>query len=226
MRKWKVFLILSLGLMLAGCGLFPELPTLPPDKPPASLQASCGVERDSVITSWSPVERASYYEIFRANAADGPYERLDTIESTSFRDIVGSENQGKWYWYKVRACNAAGCGPESAPVRGYAGRPPKPEGLQATQGTYPDKIVISWNEMPGATSYQVFRDPSPQPGCQGLCILASDVRETFYEDDQVRPGMRYRYAIRACNRFGCSEPSVDVFGCVEPCPPFSSGDEE
>lgn len=226
MRKWKVFLILSLGLMLAGCGLFSELPTLPPDKPPASLQASCGVERDSVITSWSPVERASYYEIFRATAADGSYERLDTIESTSFTDIVGSENQGKWYWYKVRACNAAGCGPESAPVRGYAGRPPKPEGLQATQGTYPDKIVISWNEMPGATSYQVFRDPSPQPGCQGLCILASDVRETFYEDDQVRPGMRYRYAIRACNRFGCSELSDVVIGCVNPCPSLFSVDEE
>ena len=226
MRKWKVFLILSLGLMLAGCGLFSELPTLPPDKPPASLQASCGVERDSVITSWSPVERASYYEIFRATAADGPYERLDTIEGTSFTDIVGSENQGKWYWYKVRACNAAGCGPESAPVRGYAGRPPKPEGLQATQGTYPDKIVISWNEMPGATSYQVFRDPSPQPGCQGLCVLASDVRETFYEDNQVRPGMRYRYVIRACNRFGCSELSDEVLGCVEPCTPFSSRDEE
>jgi fibronectin type 3 domain-containing protein len=226
MRKWKVFLILSLGLMLAGCGLFSELPTLPPDKPPASLQASCGVERDSVITSWSPVERASYYEIFRATAADGPYERLDTIEGTSFTDIVGSENQGKWYWYKVRACNAAGCGPESAPVRGYAGRPPKPEGLQATQGTYPDKIVISWNEMPGATSYQVFRDPSPQPGCQGLCVLASDVRETFYEDNQVRPGMRYRYVIRACNRFGCSELSDVVIGCVNPCPSLFSVDEE
>jgi len=226
MRKWKVFLILSLGLMLAGCGLFSELPTLPPDKPPASLQASCGAERDSIITSWSPVERASYYEIFRATAADGPYERLDTIESTSFTDIVGSENQGKWYWYKVRACNAAGCGPESTPVRGYAGRPPKPEGLQATQGTYSDRIVISWNEIPGATSYQVFRDPSPQSGCQGLCVLASDVRETFYEDNQVRVGIRYRYAIRACNNWGCSELSDVVIGCVNPCPPLFSMDEE
>jgi len=224
-RRLGIALLALGGLLLSGCGLLEEVPVLPPDRPP-EVRASTGENPEAIVLRWEGVERATHYEILRATVAQGPYERWGSTGNTSFEDRVGTENQGKWYWYKVRACNAAGCGPESAPVRGYAGRPPKPEGLQATQGTYPDKIVISWNEMPGATSYQVFRDPSPQPGCQGLCVLASDVRETFYEDNQVRPGMRYSYAIRACNRFGCSELSVEVVGCVEPCPPFSSRDEK
>jgi len=213
------------GLLLAGCGLLEEVPVLPPDRAP-EVRASAGEDLESIILRWNEAERATYYEILRAPVAQGPYEPLDSTGSMSFTDRVGTENQGKWYWYKVRACNAAGCGPESAPVRGYAGRPPKPEGLQASQGTYSNKVVISWNEMPGATSYQVFRDPSPQPGCQGLCVLESDVRETVYEDALVRAGLRYRYAIRACNTWGCSELSDVVVGCVSPCPPLFSEDEK
>ncbi len=224
-RPWAIALLALGGVLLAGCGLLEEVPVLPPDRPPEA-RASAGEDREAIVLRWDPVERATYYEILRAPAAQGPYTRLDSTGNTSFVDRVGTENQGKWYWYKVRACNAAGCGPESAPVRGYAGRPPKPEGLQASQGTYADKIVLSWNEMPGAISYQIFRDPSPQPGCQGLCVLATDVRETLYEDNQVRVGMRYRYAIRACNNWGCSELSDVVWGCVEPCPPLLSLDEK
>jgi fibronectin type 3 domain-containing protein len=224
MRKWKVFLILSLGLMLAGCGLFSELPTLPPDKPPASLQASCGVERDSVITSWSPVERASFYEIFRATAADGSYERLDTIEGTSFRDIVGSENQGKWYWYKVRACNAAGCGPESGPVRGYAGRPPAPENVRATQGDFSDKIRVSWDPVPGASDYLVFRD-LVRNGTYPT-VVAQSVEENFVYDSNVRAATWYWYKVRAHNGFGYSELSEAAGGYCGPRPiPFASDEE-
>ena len=165
------------------------------------------------------MERASRYKIFRAEAAEGPFKEIGETTATHFADQVGKDNQGKWYWYKVQACNASGCGPESPPVRGYAGRPPKPEGLKAGWGEYPDKIVIFWNEMPGATYYQVFRDPSPDPECQGLCLLATDVTETSYQDEQVRVGIRYSYAIRACNKFGCSELSDVVEGCVKPCLP-------
>lgn len=224
-RRLGVALLVLEGLLLMGCGLLEEVPVLPPDHPP-EVRASTGENVEAIVLRWDQVERATHYEILRATVAQGPYEPLSSTGSTSFADMVGMENQGKWYWYKVRACNAAGCGPESAAVRGYAGRPPKPEGLQASQGTYPNKIVIFWNEMPGATSYQVFRDPSPQPGCQGLCLLASDVKETSYEDTQVRGGIRYGYAIRACNNWGCSELSEAVLGCVDPCPPLFSADEK
>ncbi len=224
MRKRKVFLLLGLGLVLAGCGLLPEQPLLPPDRAPEGLQPSFGTAKNAIELSWSPVERASLYKVFRAESADGDFVEVGQTSSTSYRDQVSEE--GKWYWYKVRACNSAGCGPYSTAVRGYAGRPPAPEGVQASRGTYTDKILISWDPMPGATHYQVFRDPSPQPGCQGLCLLADDVRTDHYEDATARVGIRYSYAIRACNKHGCSELSDVVTGCLNPCPPLFALDEE
>lgn len=176
---------------------------------------------DSIALSWSPVEGATTYKVFRAESEKGPYTWIADVPSLSHSDRVGEENQGKWYWYTVRACNAAGCGRESSPARGYAGRPPKPENIQASKGDYPNKIVIKWEEIPGATSYQLFRDPSPRPDCQGLCSL-TETDTSYYEDVQVRVGIRYRYAVRASNRFGSSELSNTDYGCVNPCPlPFS-----
>ncbi|MGB9757600.1 MAG: fibronectin type III domain-containing protein [Candidatus Bipolaricaulaceae bacterium] len=223
MRKGKVFLLVGLGLLLAGCGLLPEQPPLPPDRAPAGLQASFGAAKNAINLSWSAVERAEFYKIFRAESADGDFLEVGQTGATSYGDQVSEE--GKWYWYKVRACNSAGCGPYSAAVRGYAGRPPKPEGLLASQGTFPDKIVISWAEIPGATHYQIFRDPSPQPGCLGLCLLADDVRTTSFEDRTAHVGVRYRYAIRACNAYGCSALSDQAIGCLNPCPPLFGHEE-
>lgn len=219
-------LVLSLGAALAGCALWEQVPVSPPAQMPGGVMASFGTYVDSIAIAWQPVEGATFYEVARAATEAGPYERAGTSTTSSFLDRVGAENQGKWFWYRVRACNAAGCGPWSEAVRGYAGRPPKPWGVQASDGTYPDMIRIEWDLVPGALYYQLFRDPSPDPNCRGLCILEEDLRTNFYEDRTARAGLRYTYAVRACNAHGCSELSETDSGCVEPCPPLLSTDAE
>jgi len=223
-RKGMAALLLGIGALLGGCAWLvpPAPPPTPPATAPQNLAASFGTDRERITLTWSPVEGATYYEVQRGGAREGPWGTLGSANMPSLTDTVGEANEGRWFWYRVRACNAAGCGPWSEPVRGYAGRPPKPEGLWASQGDYDKQIVLTWNVMPGATYYQIFREPGPDPDCRGLCELERDVRTNFYEDQNVRAGVRYRYAIRACNGFGCSELSDPVEGCVEPCPlPFS-----
>lgn len=205
-------------LLLGGCQLIPEIPPIPPTEAPA-LQASVGSIRDGIRLTWSAVDRATSYRILRAEAPEAGYEVIGEEPGLSFTDQVGVENQGKWYWYQVQACNESGCGPKSAAVKGYAGRPPAPENLQAT--TDPDKIVLTWDAVPGATSYQVFRDR--QSGCSGRCFLA-EATESKYEDTPADPGLRYQYSVRACNSFGCSADSGPVYGCRGSCPPLSESD--
>lgn len=217
-RGWTVALALALGVVLAGCGLFEQVPALPPAQAPAGVAASVGKRLNSIEITWQPVERATFYEIERDDTEAGPYARVGTSPVTSFQDGVSEQDQGKWFWYRVRACNAAGCGPWSDPARGYAGRPPKPENVQASDGTHRSIIRIEWDSVPGALYYQLFRDPSPDPNCRGLCPLADDLRANYYEDHNVRAGVRYTYAVRACNMHGCSELSDKDSGCVEPCP--------
>ncbi len=201
MRRFRVFLVFLAGMMLAGCGLFPEPPLSPPTEAPA-LSASFGAFPDSIALSWPSVSGATTYKIFRAEREEGPYAPIAEMSRPEYSDNVGEENQGKWYWYKVLACNAAGCGPESSPARGYAGRPPKPENVQASQGTYPDKIVIFWDPMPGATHYHVFRDRVPDGTYSH--IVAQNIPENAVEDEKVNPATWYWYKVVACNDFGCS----------------------
>jgi len=220
-RRWLIILAAGLGALIAGCDLVTP-PVLPPVSAPADLRASVGEERDQIVLRWTAVDRAERYEIVRSETQDGEYQRVGKTSTTSFSDPV--DQQGKWFWYKVRACNAAGCGPFSQPVRGYAGRPPKPENVQASDGDYRDKIVITWDAVPGATYYQVFRDPSPVPGCQGFCYLG-EAQTNYFEDTSANVGIRYRYVVRACNDHGCSEQSAEDYGCIAPCPTLFASDE-
>ena len=134
------------------------------------------------------------------------------------------EEERKWYWYKVQACNASGCGPESEPVRGYAGHPPAPENVRATQGRFPDKIQVSWDPVPGASFYQVFRD-RVKDGTYPKAI-AESIEKPPVDDKSVMPSTWYWYKVRACNNFGCSELSEAAAGYCGPPPiPFTSDNE-
>lgn len=111
----------------------------------------------------------------------------------------------------------------TASSESYADRPPAPSFLSASDGDHPDKIVVEWEEIPGASEYQVFGDPISD--CSGLCYLDS-VGTHRYEDEKVRPGLRYRYAVRAGDDWGYSNLSPEDTGCVSPCPlPFSFDEE-
>lgn len=224
-RRWAALLGIALGAALAGCNLVAPPP--PPPAAPRGLTASLGTHPDRIVLTWEAVEGAATYEVQRAEEPDaGAYRTVGTVAVPSFSDPVGRENEGKWFWYRVRACNAGGCSPWTREVRGYAGRPPEPPALlQASDGTHPDRVVLTWDPVPGATYYQVYRDPSPQPNCQGFCFLG-EASAPSYADAQVRAGMRYRYAVRACNAHGCSALSAPDMGCVEPCPPLFAPDAE
>lgn len=220
MRTWRVIAILGLVLALAGCGLVEQL--LPPQSPPGNLSASTGTHPDHIVISWQAVELATRYEIERAETEDGPYTLVGTSSTTSYSDAV--ETQGKWYWYRVRACNDAGCGPWSAPVRGYAGRPPAPENVLASQGDFSDKIRISWDPVPGATHYQVFRD-RVENGTYNE-VVASAVEENFVYDTNVHPATWYWYRVRACKGGTCSVLSQAAGGYCGPSPiPFAEDEK-
>jgi len=211
--------ILALGVFLAGCDLFPPIgPVLPPNEAPTGLRASLAEFEDEIRITWNPVERATSYRVFRADTQDGDYQLLGTEPTLAHIDRVGAENRGRLYWYKVRACNAAGCGPESVPVPGYAGWPPAPTNVRASDGTHADRIVVTWDPVPGADYYQVFRDRNPDAG---FPLIADNVTGTSHADTTAAVGLRYWYRIKACrlDPGSCSPLSAPDSGCRAPCIP-------
>jgi hypothetical protein len=75
--------------------------------------------------------------------------------------------------------------------------PPPPTGLAATS-VQSNRVDLSWNASPGATSYTVLRTPGPNPG---------GTTGTTFSDTTVSPSTQYSYTVTATNGSGTSAPS-------------------
>lgn len=80
--------------------------------------------------------------------------------------------------------------------------PDAPTNAQASDGTYTDKVFITWNSSSGATSYQVYRCTSSSTSSCGSVIGSPS--STSYNDTGATPGVTYYYRVKACNSSGCS----------------------
>ncbi|QQS53457.1 MAG: hypothetical protein IPM89_11280 [Candidatus Competibacteraceae bacterium] len=70
---------------------------------------------------------------------------------------------------------------------------PPPTGVDASDGTFADRVRITWNAVAGAIAYEVYRDG----------FLLGSPTGTAFEDTDVAPGATHAYTIRACNAKGC-----------------------
>jgi len=213
-KAWLVGAVFVPVLILAGCAIWEEL--VPPDAAP-EVQATVGELETTIRLTWNPVERAETYSVFRAEDEGGPYTYIGETPYTAYQDEVGMEDTGRWYWYKVRACNTSGCGPDSASVRGYAGKPPAPTNVEArVENSAADKIVITWDPVPGATAYDVVRDRAENGTFDHL---VAQVPTNYAEDKTATPGLVYWYKVRARNQWGFGPLSEGDSACLPPCAP-------
>jgi len=121
--------------------------------PPEGVAATDGTKTDCVEVTWSPVEHATGYEVFRE---DGRREtRVCATSETSCKDTQAPA--GKRCRYTVRATTPAGASQPSSPPAVGMRCPPKPDGLAASDGTDSSCVQLRWNQVPGAESYEIER---------------------------------------------------------------------
>ena len=212
--KRRMYLVVSVGaglllLGLMGCDLLPwgGEPLSAPDEVSATQDAFT----DRVRVTWAPVPEAGGYEVWRASRSAGEYQFIGRTGHLSYDDF--GVTPGVTYWYKVRACNRVSCSEFSPPAAGRAAQvisspPPVPSGVEASQGTFPGSIRITWPQIPGALHYGLYRDEL----ATGPYTLIATVEGTEYEDRDITPGKTYWYRLQACNELGCSELSQPVSG--------------
>ena len=116
-------ILFAIVLMIGGC--FFNSQSLP--ETPADVAASDGTMFDEIEVTWGTVDKATSFEILRSSSAGGAYIKIGSSPGQSLRDVGMAE--GTVYWYKVQACNAAGCGDLSSPDSGFVRpEPPPPPG--------------------------------------------------------------------------------------------------
>ena len=78
--------------------------------------------------------------------------------------------------------------------------------FEVSQGTYPDKVVLSWSEAPGSTGvgeYSIYRQ---SPSFMNPPDILADGSEpwtgTSFTDTTAEPGVKYEYWVRTENQEG------------------------
>ena len=170
------------------------------------------------VLTWNAVPGATSYKVYRATSKSGTYSLLGTVTTTSYTNTGAKE--GTTYYYKVKAANGACESAYSNVVSGKVVVTPKPAapvvkiGNSASSG----KPMLTWNAVPGATSYKVYRATSQN----GTYSLLGTVTATSYTNTGAKAGTTYYYRVKACNDAGLSPYSNIVSGQVKSVTPKPS----
>ena len=104
------------------------------------------------------------------------------------------------YWVRVStSCGYADSNTATITVNpGTA--PSLPTNVSATDGTYTNKIQVTWTASSGATSYTVYRSIFRQ----SVKIPLGTITGTSFDDTSASPGRIYYYWVKASNSYGTS----------------------
>lgn len=186
-------------------GTFPGMPT--------GITASDGTYPDYVVVTWNPVDSADYYHVSRR--VNGTTVWLSVGFPTPdpvFYDYYYVV-PGEIYEYTVSASNQWGWGfwnPDTD--TGYAGGLVPPTGLTASQGTFDDRVRLSWSPVSGAAGYLIVRElyGSGTPTTQWVTTTTWDDMNTLPQDST------WEYRIQACtDPSTCSTGSDPAWGWTE-----------
>ena len=185
--------------------------------PPAGL-AIAETTSTALTLTWQPVldgEGTGFYELYRAPAADGPYSFLETTTGTA---AAGYALDGlapdTTYFFKMRTYTPANGEQARELLSTYTGAVsattplPPPAGISASRGTYTGRIRLSWEPVPGATAYQIYR-AGRLAGPQTLLATTTGMA---YEDTTATAGKIYFYWLSTCKAGNCSEAGLPVLG--------------
>jgi hypothetical protein len=183
-----------------------------PPAAPTSVKASDGTYTNKVRVSWNASSGATSYKVYRATSVAGTKSLLGSSTGTSFNDTTATP--GVTYRYWVKACRSSRCSSYSAGNNGWRKLSP-PTGVSASDGTYINKVRVTWNAASGATSYKVYRATS----ATGTKSLLGSPTGTSFNDTTATPGVTYYYWVKACRSSRCSSYSTRNKGWRQLSPP-------
>ena len=149
----------------------------------------------TLTLSWSAVENAARYNVYRYSEAEKAYVRVGASDTAGYVD--GGLTVGQRYSYKVRAVWAQDGvtreGSFSADVSATAlGTPAAPTDLTVTR-TGETALTLCWKMVPGATQYNVYRSGEAQSGY----VYLGTSKEIKYVDTGLTVGETCYYKVLA-----------------------------
>jgi len=180
--------------------------TLPPAAAPA-LSLPGNSVNGSYSLQWSSVPGATSYAV--EEHVNGVAWNAVTSTSNLSVSFNGKANAG--YGYRVRACNAGGCGGWSAHGNITVLHPPGQASAPSAPASSGGAYTVSWAGVGSATYYLLEENING-----GAWSLVHNAATTAVTRDPASTGS-YGYRVRACNSSGCGGYSpVTTVSLIKP----------
>ena len=169
---------------------------------PASMSAGDGTYTDRVYVDWADSANAATYQVYRCSTSSTSScsSVLTTVSISSYND--STVPIATIYYYRVKACNIAGCSDFSTYNTGYR-QLELPSTITASDGSYADRVFINWSRVSGASSYEVYRCLDTSLAFCGVKIAT--VGYSDYEDYAGVQGLHYFYRVKPCYGSICAD---------------------
>jgi len=137
---------------------------------------------------------------------------------------------GVIYFYSVQAWNYEGWSPCSDEFSGYREVPSihPPNNVSATDGTFSDRVRVSWSlpNVEHIDSFTLYRSTSPGSSCQHALQTGISKYTQTYDDFSAAAGVTYYYSMKSFGPYGASscsniDPGFRMNVPVVPNPPLN-----
>ncbi len=151
--------------------------------------------KTAVKLTWNDVG-ATTYQLYRADAADGAYEKIATVSATEYKDT--GLTTGKTYYYKVVA-GLGGSASEPSNVAQATATLPAVLHLDVNQKGF-NAVQTSWSKVAGATGYNLYISTEKNSGYE---LAASTTGAIQAKVDGLERGTTYY--LKVCATDGNAE---------------------
>lgn len=174
--------------------------TLAPPAPP-SISVPATSTTGAYTISWQSASGATGYELYQATNSGFSGQVLAYAGAALSIQLSGRGNGV--YYYRVRACNAGGCGGYlvGANAITVALPPEAPGSITAPSSSTTGAYTVSWSSANGSpTSYELYESTNSGFSSQSLVYSGAGLSAQI----SGRSNGTYYYRVRACNASGCS----------------------
>jgi hypothetical protein len=180
---------------------------------PTSVAASNGTYTNQIRVTWTASTNATAYEVWRGttDSSAAAVRIADNVITTVFESNTGQAALTAYYFW-VKAKNSAGTSDFSLGDPGYLAAPPvtipaAPTNVQASNGTFAEKIQLTWTASANATAYEVWRGTTDSSAA--AVRIAENVTTTAFESTTGQvPNTAYYFWVKAKNSAGASAFSL------------------
>ncbi|MBL8022629.1 MAG: hypothetical protein JNM27_23325 [Leptospirales bacterium] len=191
-----------------------------PDKV-VGLEGRTASASGGVVLTWSSLGSGATYQVFRYSSASKQWQPIaHNVSDATFTDAAALLNQK--LAYTVRAISGSQAGPYSEPFMVIVGTaltiPAPPLRVRASKLSE-DRVRITWDPVPGASSYHVERIDiapvadldAPPPAYPPPVKLGITQQNALEDKNSLKAGYSYMFYVIAANSAGKSDTSFPGF---------------